>query len=247
MGNRVMWMLLGVMIAALVLQVLSAAALVGAPRAALLQLCAEDGELGVALARADRGDTTLLATWLVRAQPLQRKLLVQAQLGLIELAGPPGPEGRPLSDDASIWPFRHRLRALSAVSCGDASLDYQVVNALAYVLTTGQEQPGAADVAFAGKLADRLERRMRADPAHGGWDTIACVRFRQGDWGRAKTAWASAQELLAKEDAGPLRTLLEGLYRARFEAAAHNLNPPPHAAAKPLPRELRGASVPTAP
>lgn len=242
MSNRMMWLLLGLLGAMLALQVL-AAALPGDARAELLQLCAEDAELAPALHRADRGDTAPLSTWLVRAHPRERQRLVRAQLALIAQAGPPGPEGRPLPDDRTAWPFRHRLRALAAVTCGDAGRDIDVLNALAYALVAGTGRPAPADVDYAGRLAERLERRMRADPAHDVWDTIACVRFLQGDWARAKAGWAAAAELLAKEPAGPARDLLEPLYRARLEAAAHNLNPPPHSAPKPLPRELRGATV----
>lgn len=250
-SNGLLWMALGFILALLFGQaVFGARGLVSSdPRRDLSVLLAADPELGPALVAADRGRPEDLVTWLARADAPRRQRLAVATLGLIVEVGPPGPDGRPLPDDRTAWPFRRRLAAFATVATGSQAIDHQLSNVYVYTLMAGGEgEPAEADVAIANRIADRLERRLQSDPSHEVWDTVGCARFRARLWARARDAWNEALDELGKEpEGGPARTLLEPLYRARLEAAEANLNPPPHTPPAPLPRELRSATVPSIP
>jgi len=207
------------------------------PAKAISAMIGEDPELGPALAAADTEDTRPLTTWLVRASDLRRQRL--ARLILASTIGTDGSHTMP--DDRSGWSTRFRLLAFLQLGTGLAALDHQVDNALAYTLAMGSGVvPTPADLAIAVQIAERIERRLRVDPDHSLWDTLGCVRFLQGDWAKAKEAFAAANEQLAKQPKDePGRAISEPLYRSRLEAATHNLNPAPNTALRDIPRDLR--------
>lgn len=207
------------------------------PAKAISAMIGEDPELGPALAAADTGDTRPLTTWLVRASDLRRQRLAR----LIVASGVVADGAHNISDDRSCWSTRFRLLAFLELGTGLPVLDHQVDNALAYTLAMGSgAAPAPADLGVAVVIAERIERRLRADPDHMLWDTLGCVRFLQGDWAKAKEAFAAANEQLAKQPKDePGRAIIEPLYRLRLEAATHNLNPPPNTPLRDIPRDLR--------
>jgi hypothetical protein len=243
MKNGFTWLLVGLILAMLLGQWLERSHLSGAfarPDEALSTLTRQHPDLGPALAAADRADLQPLITWLVRASALQRQSLAQAVLGASMQNAPPGPDGKPMPDDRTGWAARYRLLAFLRVGTGQPELDHELDNVLAYTLVMGNATVAPNDLLRASEIADRMEHQLRVEPQHGRFDTLGCVRFHQGLWAKSKEAFARANELLAKESATEAgHPLLVKLYKARLDAAAFNLNPPPNAALHELPRDLR--------
>ena len=243
MKNGFTWMLLGLIAAMFLVQLVEVGrsrAALERPDEALSALTKQYPELGPALVAADRGETQLLTTWLVRAPVLVRQTMANAVMGSSMQGAPLAPDGKSLPDDQTGWNARYRMMAFVRVGTGLPAIDHELDNALAYTLVVGSPTVSPGDLTLAGDIAERIERRLRAEPHHGRYDTLGCVRFRQGFWAKAKEAFAQANELLAKEDgkqAGHAITV--ALYKARLEAASFNVNPSPNQPLKDLPRDIR--------
>ena len=92
-----------------------------------------------------------------------------------------------------------------------------MANHLAYSLVARPTPPTAAELARAGVLADELELALarpevaRGRNGHGITDTVACVRFLQGERARAAGLWRRALALTLPGSGS--------LYRRRLAAA----------------------------
>ena len=176
------------------------------PRAMLLAATARDPDLAVALASADQGRILPLSSWLNRVDALRRQDLGVAVLATVR------------RDPGLAESQVHRLRALVGVPSGLAALDDALANLLAYTLVEdGRARPPEL-VALTGQLADRLEQTQGDAGEHAYWDTIACVRFRQGNHAAAVRAWERA---LAGVPADQLSS--RDLYARRLAAAQANV------------------------
>lgn len=186
----------------------------------------QDADLSAALATADQGDPRPLSTWLNRAGTLERERLLRTLLADIE------------EDVRAGYRQRHRLRAFLSLPSGNAGLDLQLENCLAYTSVAGTAQPTRQDLAIARDLVERLEVAAKKYVSHGILDTVGCIRFVLGDYVRAGEHFAAAQAALAKAgEADPLPPAQRGLYRRRLEAARANVA----GAHQPLPQEWTSA------
>ena len=182
-----------------------------------------DKDLSRALAQADAGDSSELASWYVRAKPPERARLLTLCLEVLE-----PPKGQ-LPNDALLYRFRHRFLAFAGIDSGYPGLNLTLDNTLAYCLVAGTTTPGGADIETARKLLPTLEQAA-AKPGMGAshhiLDTIGCVHFVLGNHQKARDAFAGALSDVAKaRDLDPaLREHVEGLYRRRLEAATRNAN-----------------------
>jgi hypothetical protein len=194
------------------------------PQAAIRAMVERDPALGEALAGTQRGDTGPLIRWLNRADGRDRQALAVftlAECGALEAAHPPGFT----TSDQDLYRLRYRLIALAALSTERTDLDLAIENALAYGLVAGTATPTADGLARAVAILPRLEAAVAKLPDHGLIDTIACVRFRQGEFETARHLWSTALARLAETGQGgdpERRAVAERLYRLRLEAAAAN-------------------------
>lgn len=172
---------------------------------------AADPELGAALAAAKQGDGALVRAWLAKAVPMHRQIVYDLLLRL------PGAKAGADPEEAVVG-LRPLYEAFVAgVPASDAMTRVDLENLLAYGLAARGVAPAAEELARAVALADGLEKnRKRPEIAqnpngHGIVDTIACVRFRQGDLAAAARLWQQAITLAGKQ--------VPELYRQRLAAA----------------------------
>jgi len=191
----------------------------------LLSLLHRDQSLGPALAAADRGDSAALLTWLNAAEPLTRQSLVVV---LMQIAL--NHDGLKADDDShatdqAFHRYRQRFTAFVNIPTGDAALDADLDNLLAYVLVAGTPQPSAADVELAKHILPRLEKQVEHASTSAVWDTIGCVYYIARDDAKAKAAFQQAVTLAehelpkvdAKKRPGAERIL--ALFRSRLQTA----------------------------
>lgn len=175
---------------------------------------AADPAFAAAVAAARAGDTAPLAAWTRAADLDRRDLAAQVAMGQSDLPG---------ADAHALHPL---FEGLLAGVPADEPLRRALANHLAYSLVARPVPPTPAELARAGELADELEPALarpevaRGRNGHGIADTVACVRFLQGDRARAAGLWRRAIAL-----SGPG---MGGLYRRRLAAA--------ESAEAPLPR-----------
>ena len=182
-----------------------------------------DKDLALALTQADAGDPRGLATWYVRARPVEREQLLALCLDVLD-----PPTGQ-LPNDALLHRYRHRFIAFAGVDSGNPALNLVLDNTLAYALVAGTTAPTTVDLEMARKLLPALEQaltRPGVTATHPFQDTIGCVHFVLGNHQKARDAFAGALSDLAKVRAlePRLREHVEGLYRRRLEAATRNAN-----------------------
>jgi hypothetical protein len=153
-----------------------------------------DPALGAAIAAARTGDRAPLAAWTRAAAPSHLDLVGQillahgAELG--EENGAVVLGLRPLFDGM--------LEGLPPTA---GALQVSMANHLAYALVARATPPTAEELARAGVLGDGLELAVqRPEVAHGPnghgvADTVACLRFLQGDRAKAAALWRTAIQL----------------------------------------------------
>ena len=165
----------------------------------LLSLLRRDQTLGPALAAADRGDSAALLAWLNAAEPLTRQTLAVVVMHIaLDHDGLKIDEESYASDQA-YHRYRQRLIAFVNIPTGDADLDAELDNLLAYVLVAGTAQPSETDVALAKRILPRLEKQVERTPTSAVWDTIGCVYYVAGDDAKAKAAFLQAVTLAERE------------------------------------------------
>lgn len=191
----------------------------------LLSLLRRDQTLGPALAAADRGDSAALLTWLNAAEPLTRQALAVVVMHIAL-----NHDGLTIDDDShatdqAFHRYRQRLTAFVNIPTGDAALDADLDNLLAYVLVAGTAQPSETDVALAKHILPRLEKQVEHTPTSAVWDTIGCVYYVAGDDAKSKAAFLQAVTLaereLAKIDTKKRPAAERGLtlFRSRLQTA----------------------------
>ncbi len=219
----------------------------------LAQWVDQDRDLDHALKLADSGDVLPLKTWLNRCEEARRRKLGMLFLSLIEsfeVQQDAAGHSNVVFDDRIGYHYRNRLRPFFDVTTGEAKLDAELDNTLAYMLVAGTDNPSAQDLKLAQQLLPRLEEQVRTFPesAHLVLDTIGCVESALGEHAKAKAAFSEANRQLA-EVHGPSDEFHgheTELYRRRLEVAEHNLRhlAEPGFVAIPFPRDWPGAAVP---
>lgn len=233
----------------------------GDPQRALSEWVARDPGLGQALQAADNGDHLPLAVWLNRTDSEQRKnvaILVVAQI--IKDIGVDA-DGDRRFDDRPLYRWRHRLMAFQDIATGDAQIDLELDNHLAYGLVAGTAEPTASDREVARRILPRLIKHLSVKPGdHAVQDTVGCVHFVLGDFAKAVTAFEAVlkgfEEEMARSSAtwftsdqerrqaDKVRAHLQALYSQRLDAARSNAArvaagvPPDDPGMLPLPRDL---------
>ncbi len=191
----------------------------------LLAVVRREPALAPALAAADRGEGGPLMEWLNAASAIDRVSVAGMILDLgYSGAGLKRDDDSPAAD-AALYRYRHRLAAFANIPTGKDEADEQIDNILAYVCVAGTPTPSAEDLAIAKRLLPRLEKQMEKHPAHEVWDTIGCVHFVAGEYGKARAAHEEAVRLAEKalaKASGDEKAALERqvpLYRLRRQAA----------------------------
>ncbi len=239
------------------------AAPAGDPVAVIAKWTESDRDLGAALAAADQGNPTPLATWINRAEEQHRRNLAIVLYRLVALGGGEDQDKDPINDDRVAYRYRDRLRAFLNVSTGQVEVDAVMDNLLAYTVVAGTAQPTAQDLEIARGLLPKLETRMKEHPEHGVFDTIGCLHFVLGDQIKSRDAFAEASRLFAADRsltelswfaseherrwAKKLHAHLTDLYGRRLAAATANASRTESAPLLPLPRDWPRADAMTAP
>lgn len=181
-----------------------------------------DPDLGAAIVEARAGKSAPIAAWTRKASQSHRSAFVD-----ILLAQGRGPGSADPNEDA--------IAALQPVFDGvmaglPARDDARIVlaNQIAYSLAARVKAPTPPELARAVELAELLEKSLlRKEVAasrlgHGIADTIACIRYRQGDRKQAASFWKKAIALAGAE--------VPELYRRRLAVAegADAAAPLPH-------------------
>jgi Zn-dependent protease with chaperone function len=213
----------------------------------------QDKDLDNALKLADGGDVLPLKTWLNRSEEARRNKLATLFFSLIEcyeVQQDAAGKNTVVFDDRIGYHYRNRLRPFFDVTTGDAKLDAELDNTLAYLLVAGTDAPAPQDLKLAQQLVPRLEEQVHAFPEHAHMvlDTIGCVETALGEYSKAKAAFSEANRQLA-EDHGISDEFHQHeteLYRRRLEVAEYNLrhSTEPGFVAIPFPRDWPGAAVP---
>ena len=199
------------------------------PIAALAAMKNDDPLLAKAIIDADSGRIDGLRQWYAGANGYQRRQLAGVMVLIFATE-------EITADLRRGWRYRHRLEALQAVSTGDHDLDLQLDNLLAYLLVAGNEVTDPKDLQAAIAILPRLESALKQRADHGLWDTVGCIRFRSGDWQRAKEAFDRALAGITGETSKESNRIRE-LYRHRRNTAESNRTLPPEVAPAPLPME----------
>lgn len=179
-----------------------------------------DPVLGAAIAAADGGDAKPMAAWTRAAGAGHRNLVARI---LMAQGGAPGADA-----EAAVVARRPLFDGLLEGLPGDDELRLVAGNVLAYSLVGRASAPTAEELARAVVLAEGLERALKRPEVakhplgHAIADTVACVRFRQGEVKAAAAMWQRAITLAGKD--------APELYRRRLAAVAGG------DAAAPLPR-----------
>jgi hypothetical protein len=167
-----------------------------------------DAMLKPALAAAKAGNKAPMADWTRQADPGHRQLL--ADVLMAQTADGDG--------ETAIAALRPALDGLLDGLPKQDDLRIIVGNALAYALVARPVEPTAEELARAVALAAQLDKALgRKEIAgsplgHGIADTVACVRFRQGDRVAAAALWRKAITLAGKRPG-------TDLYQRRLAAA----------------------------
>jgi hypothetical protein len=185
------------------------------PARDLHELCQREPTLAPALDQADRGDVGELATWINRAEPVERQRLAFLLLRLTQKPGAENP------DAELCWRYRHRFRAFINLDTGIEALDAEIDNLVAYTLVTGPEKPSAQDLALARALVPRLTRVARDSSEDAIMDTVGCVQFVAEDFAEAKESFTLANRY-ATEARDQRHHGMDSLYLRRLAAADHN-------------------------
>lgn len=191
----------------------------------LLAVVRREPALAPALAAADRGEGGPLMEWLNAAPAIDRVSVAGVIIDLgYSNAGLRRDDDSPAAD-AALYRYRHRLAAFANIPTGKEEADDLLDNLLAYVCVAGTATPSAEDLAIAKRLLPRLEKQMEKHPAHEVWDTIGCIHFVAGEYGKARGAYEEAVRLSEKAQArasGDEKASLDRqvpLYRLRRQAA----------------------------
>ena len=222
-------------------------------RSDLAQWVDQDRDLDNALKLADSGDVLPLKTWLNRSEEARRRKLGLLFLSLIEcyeVQQDAAGHSNVVFDDRIGYHYRNRLRPFFDVTTGEAKLDAELDNTLAYLLVAGTDSPSPQDLKLAQLLLPRLEEQVRTFPEHAHLvlDTIGCVESALGEHAKAKAAFSEANRQLAEVHglSDEFHAHETELYRRRLEVAEHNLRhlADPGFTAIPFPRDWPGAAVP---
>jgi STE24 endopeptidase len=243
----------------------------GDPQAVMNAWIERDRDFGSAVVAADQGNHLPLATWLNRADEQTCQDFAVLILRQISTSIGRDQDGDLQFDDRPIYRLRHRLMPFRHISTGNAVLDLELDNSLAYGLVAGTPEPTAQDLAIAREILPTLVTRAAAkDVEHGIHDTIGCIHFVLGDYAQAVTSFETALKLFqadttltdftwftsesVRRQAGKVRVHLQALYSGRLDAARANAqrlatgvaaNDP---SMMPLPRDLgQPLPEPTAP
>ena len=170
-----------------------------------------DPDLGAAIAEARAGESAPLAAWTRKASESHRSAFVDILLAQGRVPG-------------SADPNQDVLAALQPVFGGvmaglPASDDARIVlaNQMAYSLAARAKPPTPLELARAVEVAELLEQALQrkevagSSLGHGIADTIACIRYRQGDRKQAASFWRKAIDLAGAD--------VPELYRRRLAAA----------------------------
>ena len=187
----------------------------------LAEACKADPALGAAVTAARAGDAAPLAAWCKQVPKPHRDLLANLLFALARVA-PGGDAGEAIMAERSLYEGY-----LAGVPAQD---DARVLvgNVLANTLVARAAAPNAEDLARAVVLANDLETALKRPEVeshplgHTIADTVACVRYRQGELHAAAALWRKA---IALAGAQP-----PDMYRRRLAAAEAG------DAAAPLPR-----------
>ena len=261
MRHGLILLIIALLLAVLYLLDPQRAALTGDPQPALAEWAARDQKLNEAMQAADQGDHLPLAVWLNRAENEQRELFGNYVHNQIAKDIGVDAEGDRRFDDRPLYRWRYRLMAFQDIVTGNPTLDVILDNALAFGLVAGTTEPTATDLQIARTILPRLIKHVAtAEGDHGVHDTIGCVYFVLGDFGKAVTSfeavlkgfehenarnsatWFSAEK--AKRQEAKQRTHLQSLYRQRLDAARSNAarmaagTAPDDPGMLPLPRDL---------
>lgn len=169
-----------------------------------------DAALGQALAAAAQGDPKPLTAWTKAAPQPHRDLLNRILQNVGRVVPGQDAEAAVVAQRVLLDGF---LAGLPARDDGRILL----ANSLAYGLSARAAAPNAEELARAVALAKDLEAALKRPEVvkgphgHGITDTIACVRFRQGQLAEAAALWKKAIALADKTDAD--------LYRRRLAVA----------------------------
>lgn len=167
-----------------------------------------DPVLGAAIAAGKAGDSKPIAAWAHSAPVFHLNLVGQV---LLAQNGLPDGEGavialRPLFDGM-----------LDGMPAANDALRLMMGNSLAYSLVARATPPTPEELAHASILGDHLDQALQRPEVghgfngHGIADTVACIRFLQGDRPKAVALWKKAIELAGTE--------VPDLYRRRLAAA----------------------------
>jgi hypothetical protein len=149
-----------------------------------------DAALGAAIAAAKAGDAGPLTAWTKQANSAQRNLVGQLLMGQ--------GQGPGQDSDIVVVSLRPLFDGMIAGTPPAEDLRLLLSNTLAYGLVARPTAPTAEELARAVALAEPLEAAVRRPEiianslGHCIADTIACIRFRQGDRAKAATWWHQA-------------------------------------------------------
>jgi hypothetical protein len=169
-----------------------------------------DPALGAAITAGKAGDAKPITAWTRSANLAHLGLVAQVLMAQGSIPGTDSEAAvvalRPLFDGM--------LAGLPAAADG---LTVMMANVLAYSLVARATPPSAEELARAGILGDQLDAAVRrpevarSPNGHAITDTIACIRFLQGDRTKAAGLWKKAIELAGAQ--------APELYRKRLAVA----------------------------
>ena len=156
-----------------------------------------DPVLAAALTAAKAGDAALLTAWAEKAGAPHRALLANLLMEQGQIAG--GAAGAAAdAGDVAVVALRPAFDALIATMENSENERVLLANTLAYGLVARATPPTHEELIRAVALDELVERALgkpevTATPlGHALADTVACVRFRQGDLAQAATWWRKA-------------------------------------------------------
>ena len=169
-----------------------------------------DPALGAAIAAGKAGDGKAMSAWTKGAALPHLGLVAQV---LMAQGAEPGSDSE--SAAISLRPLFDGM--LAGMPAAADALNVMLANHLAYALVARATLPTPEELVRAGVLGDALDKAVqrpevaRSPNGHGIADTVACIRFLQGERVKAAALWRKAIELAGQRNVD--------LYRRRLAAA----------------------------